>query len=287
MEERGVGGLPRQVSVIEDGIIEHHFLIEQIHSREAALNPAGTPVVGRGRQVGGAEFAGQIGEIANGGVGRAHHVAPLVEPAVDGEPVELAGAAHELPHPHRAGTAHRSRGVTRFDQRQVGEIAGQAARDELGTNHRLIVGHPLQPDRHALAGVTGEEIEVVLDPILIRPGRDVDVEHGAQRGGLRLDAGTGRRRAGFGRPRGGQPIEDRGVEGRVARLLGQCDRIRFGDGDRRNRRRLSLTRAGAVASPTGSGCQGGRGGALGRRRRRGRTGRGPVGRAGNQQQGGT
>jgi hypothetical protein len=142
---------------------------------EAAGDLARAGIVGRGGEIQRAEPLPQVAQVAGGGIGRLDRVAALVHPRVYPESIAPARAAHELPHAHGAGAAHRLAGVAALDQRQIPQVARQPFRLEPSADHRLEAGSPLQEHRHAVPRGTLEIPQVVLHPGMVGISPHVDV----------------------------------------------------------------------------------------------------------------
>ena len=129
--------------------------------------------------------------MAGGGIGGLHGITALVHPGVDAKAIALAGAAHELPHPHGVGAAHGLARVPALDQREIAQVAGEALRAEAGADHRLEARAAAEEDLHPTAGRTLEVGEVVSDPRMVGVGEDVDVPADAARVERRDSASSG------------------------------------------------------------------------------------------------
>ncbi len=142
---------------------------------EPARYLAGAGIVRGRRQVQRAEAAGEIAQVTRGGIGGAVGIPALVHPGVDSEAVVLCGALHELPHAHGPGAAGGGVGEAAFDQGKVHEVGRESLLLQPLADHPFVPRHAREPDAESFPGGAPEEVEVVLDPVVIVEGGDVDV----------------------------------------------------------------------------------------------------------------
>ena len=131
---------PAQVTPVGD--LEEGLIVDSVGlTRQAAdfpLDPAGTGIVGRGRQIDAPQALHQVLEMIDRGVRRFEGIAPLVHPGVDLQAISPARRRHELPHSHGSGAAHRRIRQPAFDQREIDEILRELAGTQPLADHSLV-----------------------------------------------------------------------------------------------------------------------------------------------------
>ncbi len=143
------------------------------------------------------------------GVGALVDVPVLLQPEVPG------GAAHELPHPSRAGPRERGRFERALDQRHVGQVEGHALGAEHALDHRQVLAAALESPGQEVAEAALEQFHVVQHAVVQRNGNVVGRLGEVQLDGL-LDGAA--RRRGRRKRRHLQQLVDRR---RFRRLLGE------------------------------------------------------------------
>ncbi|KAF5032030.1 hypothetical protein DSECCO2_621570 [anaerobic digester metagenome] len=109
------------------------------------------------------ELGIQLLQVCDGRLGGLVRVAPLVHPAVHGQPVNPAGLGHELPDAAGAGRGDGEGVETALGERKVDEVLGQAFGQKTRPDVRQIGLGPLEPPFHGPPMGMGIVVKIALD----------------------------------------------------------------------------------------------------------------------------